>query len=109
MKLPKYIKVILNFSNKKKIKYSNLSSPLDKNSKGIFSPTLFMPYGFELSMLYIVYFDIDYSLIEFKICPKYHSYIKIPSKENFIYSVKNRIENSKYFENEKIKAKTLIF
>ncbi|KAL6631816.1 hypothetical protein U3516DRAFT_736705 [Neocallimastix sp. 'constans'] len=35
--------------------------------KGIFSPTLFMPYGFELSMLYIVYFDIDYSLIEFKI------------------------------------------
>ncbi|KAL6632838.1 hypothetical protein U3516DRAFT_734866 [Neocallimastix sp. 'constans'] len=67
------------------------------NSKCILPPTLFMSYGFELSLLYRVHFDIVDSLIEFKRCPKW----------NFINSVKNRIANSKYFENEKINDKKI--
>ncbi|KAL6588888.1 hypothetical protein U3516DRAFT_836433 [Neocallimastix sp. 'constans'] len=106
-KVPKCVKVIRNASNKKNVEYSNLSSHLDENSKGILPPTLFVPYGFELSMLYRVHFDIVDSLIEFKRCPKCHSYIGIPSKENFINSVKNRINNSRYFENENIDAKKI--
>ena len=70
-------------------------------------PTLFMSYGFVLSILYRVHFDIVYSLIEFKRCPKCHSYIRIPSKENFINSVKSRIDNSRYFKNKKIDPKKI--
>ncbi|KAL6621154.1 hypothetical protein U3516DRAFT_862998 [Neocallimastix sp. 'constans'] len=106
-KVPKCVKVIRNVSNRKNVEYSNLSSPLDENSKGLLPPTLFMPYGFKLSILYRVHFDIVDSLIVFKRCPKCHSYFRIPSKENFINSMKSRIDNSRYFENEKIDAKKI--
>jgi len=86
VQLPKCVKVVRKYSNKKKVEYSNLSSSLDENRKGILPPTLFMPYGFELPMLYRVYFDIVGPLNEFKWCPKCYSYIKIPSQENFLNS-----------------------
>jgi len=66
--IPKCVKVIRKYKEKKEVVYFNISYELNEHCKGQFPSTLFISYGYELLDLYRVYFDIKEIYDKFKIC-----------------------------------------
>jgi len=82
--IPKCVKVIRKYKEKKEVVYFNISYELNEHCKGQFPSTLFISYGYELLDLYRTYFDIKEIDSKFKICSKCNTYISIPSQKYFI-------------------------
>ena len=87
--IPKCVKVIRKYKEKKKVVYFNISYELNEHCKGQFPSTLFISYGYELLDLYRVYFDIQEIYNKFKICSKCNTYISIPSQKYFLNTLMN--------------------
>jgi len=87
--IPKCVKVIRKYKEKKQVVYYNISYKINEHCKGQFPSTLFISYGYELLDLYRVYFDIQEIYDKFKICSKCNTYISIPSQNYFLNTLMN--------------------
>jgi len=87
--IPKCVRIIRKYKEKKEVVYFNISYELNEHCKGQFPSTLFISYGYELLDLYRTYFDIQEIVSKFKICSNCNTYISIPSQKYFLNTLMN--------------------
>ncbi|ORX41574.1 hypothetical protein BCR36DRAFT_416706 [Piromyces finnis] len=92
--IPKCVKVIRKYKEKREVVYFNITHELNEHCKGQFPSNLFISYGFELLHLYRVYFDIPEISSKFTTCPKCNTYISIPSQKDLVNTIKDLLHHN---------------
>ncbi|ORX41415.1 hypothetical protein BCR36DRAFT_416805 [Piromyces finnis] len=92
--IPKCVKVIRKYKEKREVVYFNITHELNEYCKGQFPSNLFISYGFELLDLYRIYFDIPEISSRFVTCFKCNTYISIPSQKDLVNTIKDLLHRN---------------